>query len=113
MDTIATRQFLYCGDDGQSYLMNVYVEKPLCEEGSWRCNYRIKGSSYSFESKAWGEDSVQALLLALVALNLHMTTGEFKDRVTWLGMQELGLPFLDWSSSSSEAKIYISPASAI
>jgi hypothetical protein len=60
-------------------------------EGSWDCAYRIRGLGRMRAGRALGEDSLQALQLALEAVRRELEP--FGARLTWTGEAgELGLP---------------------
>jgi hypothetical protein len=59
--------------------------------GSWDCAYRIRGLGRMRAGRALGEDSLQALQLALEAVRRELEP--FGARLTWTGEAgELGLP---------------------
>jgi hypothetical protein len=68
--------------------------QPVSDGQDFRCGYSLEGAGVSISSGAWGVDSVQALLLAMQKAHLDLlssNTGE-RDRISWHGSDDLGLP---------------------
>ena len=87
--TIATRR-LTLVPGGRP--VDVELDAPVRRRsGEWACAYRIRGIGRVRAGRALGEDSLQALQLALVAVRQALEP--FADRRTWTGETgELGLP---------------------
>lgn len=89
---IAERSLIYRDEDGIDHAMAVQFARPeRAADGSWRCVYRI-GAPYGHEGTTHGEDSLQAIMMALVAAGAHLRRPALKGRVTWFGMTDLGFP---------------------
>jgi hypothetical protein len=59
--------------------------------GEWACTWRVRGIGRARTGRALGEDSLQALQLALTVVRRALEP--FADRLTWTGEPgELGLP---------------------
>lgn len=91
MDIIAERALTYRMPDGPEQTLVVQIGRPLEEDGVWRCSY-VFGAPYSVAAAAFGEDSTQALVLALAGIAAHLNGKALRGRVTWLGMEDLGFP---------------------
>jgi hypothetical protein len=69
------------------------IGSPQPDEGSWRCATLIEGAPTKNEIfHAYGEDSMQALLLAMQALAIRLQVVGRAGTLTWLGDDDLGLP---------------------
>ena len=92
-DVIAER-VLDATRDGESYVARVRLGRPVKPEGApdYRCPYQVQGIGDDVVRSASGEDSMQALELALrmVAAELYF---RYKDFVfTWLEDPDIGFP---------------------
>jgi hypothetical protein len=69
------------------------IGTPEPDEGSWRCATLIEGAPTMNEVfHAYGEDSMQALLLAMQALAIRLQVVARTGTLTWFGGEDLGLP---------------------
>lgn len=94
---IAERR-LECRDGaGKRHEVVVRIGKPMLDQEpkpAWYCPFAITGMGGEIERKAFGEDSVQALLLSLkmIGVELEQYARSRSCKFTWLGMEELGFP---------------------
>jgi hypothetical protein len=89
--TIASRQ-LTLVPSGRPVLVELDAPRPR-RTGEWACAYRIRGLGRARAGQALGEDGLEAIQLALVALRRELEP--FGPRLTWTGEPgELGLPLL-------------------
>jgi hypothetical protein len=67
---------------------------PEERDGSFRCDWTITWPDRSKRFYGVGEDGVQALIIAMIMIETELTVSpEYKSgKLTWLGMQYLGLP---------------------
>jgi hypothetical protein len=96
MSSIAERELTYRDDAGQERAFLVKVKQPRLDGNFWACEYEL-GAPTPFAGAAYGEDSLQALVLALHAVQAHLNTGDLRGRVRWLGepiAELLSLPAL-------------------
>jgi|SRR5579884_2883948 len=79
---------------GQSFTATVRIGKPFksADAPDYRCPYQVAGIGDDKVRAASGEDSMQALQLAIqmLAAELHFRYKEFG--FTWLGESEIGFP---------------------
>jgi hypothetical protein len=63
---------------------------------AWRCNVAVTGAGLDFEQHAYGEDGLQALVLALELARVRLRTIPLPEgaSLTWLGEPDLGLPIM-------------------
>jgi hypothetical protein len=96
MEIVATRELeLLNGLDSYSKV-SIVVFKPVpAENGGYRCNVAIEGLVGDGMPPIVGEDSMQALILAIAALRHYLAHSEEnrQGRLKWLGMSDLGLSF--------------------
>jgi len=97
IDMFVEREFEVDGIEGT---LKLRLGKPQPDPRiDWYCEYQIVGVSDEKIYKAYGVDSMQALLLALNAakalLELY-ARGEYK--ITWLGQDDFGLSMTKSSS---------------
>lgn len=81
---IATRELSVQDDTGAQQPLRVQVYAPTPDGACWACVYEL-GAPVSIRAAAYGEDSLQALTLALHAVQAHLRTPDLRDRVHWLG----------------------------
>ena len=96
MQVIAERHLGYRDDAGTERMLVLQLGLPEQDpDGTWRCAYRL-GEPYDEDGAACGEDSLQALLMALKVLGIKVQhpPAPLRGRLTWLGMPDLGLPVL-------------------
>ncbi len=91
MEIIAERDLT--SEDDPSISVKVRIAKPARDlEGVWSCVIQISGvDGLRPELEAYGEDSVQALLLGvdMARAYLSFTRAEGIPRLTWLGSDPL------------------------
>lgn len=65
--------------------------------GDWICEYTLQGIGLGDTGRAYGVDSIQALLQAptKAKLELDSVVRSNGGRVTWLGGESLGLPNIE------------------
>ncbi len=83
---IAERALEYFGDDGvQPGFARVCL--PFDEGRNWRCDYHLAWPGYDYKRYACGEDSWQALQLAMQIIPVQISISEaFKSgQLGWLG----------------------------
>lgn len=86
---IATRR-LTLVSSGRAVLLEFEAPKPRRGD-EWACVYHIRGLGRARTGRALGEDGLQALQLAMMAV--RRTLEPFAARLTWTGEPgELGLP---------------------
>ena len=70
---------------------------PERQEGCYICEYTIVWPDRRLQRHCYGEDGMQAALLAmtLVEVNLKSCPEYESGKLTWLGMRRLGLPSID------------------
>jgi len=69
------------------------IAVPEPDEGSWRCATLIEGAPIMNDLfYAFGEDSTQALFLAMQGLAVRLKAVRRAGSLTWLGLDDLGLP---------------------
>jgi hypothetical protein len=89
--TIASRQ-LTLVPSGRPVLLELDAPRQR-RTGEWACAYRIRGLGRARAGQALGEDGMEAIQLALVAMRRELEP--FGPRLTWTGEPgELGLPLL-------------------
>lgn len=72
----------YSTDDG---LLTARVSQPIKEAtGEWSCHIEVVGPQLH-HSKAFGEDSLQALVLGLAKLRIVLSTDRKLRSLSWLG----------------------------
>ncbi|WP_108046364.1 hypothetical protein [Bosea sp. 124] len=87
---IASRTF----ELGRSGHVEVSFFAPVPDGNDWRCDYRIEWPDRTRSYRAFGIDSVQALLLAMKAVQAELTYAPetLNEGLTWLGDADLDLP---------------------
>lgn len=60
-------------------------------DGGWTCNVSIFSGGSDSESLAFGEDSLQALLMGVSMLRARLQPLHRSHGLTWLGAEDLGL----------------------
>jgi hypothetical protein len=80
-------------DAAQSQKVVVRIGIPEPEEDFWRCATLIDGAPTEGEVfHAYGEDSLQALLLGIQALAIRVKALGQTGKLTWFDGTDLGLP---------------------
>lgn len=91
-ELICDRAFDY-EDDGTGRRVVVEWMKPVRDRGAWRCDWIIHWFLRDADQGyAVGEDSTQALLLAMKLVRSHLE--HEAENVSWLEDRSLGLPSL-------------------
>jgi hypothetical protein len=92
-DVIAER-VLEATKDEKSYVVKIRLGRPVrsAEDPDYRCPYQVAGIGDDVVRSASGEDSMQALDLAIkmVGAELHFRYKDFTFR--WLGQSDFGFP---------------------
>jgi hypothetical protein len=91
-DIIAQRELEFVSDAGKEFVQ-VYLGKPMqVKDGPWFCPYLIKAKSFERQFRTAGEDSVQALVLALgtIPIELEVLAKNHKGHFIWFGGPDLG-----------------------
>lgn len=85
---IAEREFRTA--DGHSVIMS--IGRPTrTATGEWSCAVRVTGIESPEITEAFGEDSVQALLMALSMARARVELLRRLHGLTWLGADDLGI----------------------
>jgi hypothetical protein len=74
----------YRDDAGKEHVFSIKVHQPQSDEGCWACGYEIDAPT-PFAASAYGEDALQALVMALHAVQAHLNAPDLRGRVHWLG----------------------------
>lgn len=96
MEIVCQRMLDAVGSEGEELAIQVSIFQPLKDEvegGDWSCTYEISGAGATLSHAMYGVDSMQALLLALKTVRGHLESlGRSKGwRISWLGMENLGI----------------------
>jgi len=81
---IATRELSVRDDAGTEQPLRVQLYAPTPDGPCWACVYELS-APVSVRAYAYGEDSLQALTLALHAVQAHLRTPDLHQRVHWQG----------------------------
>lgn len=94
-DFIATRSLKLAGETPSE--VTVSIKRPAPDDGPYKCEYQIVGIGGGNVQYAMGEDSMQALVLALQMIGADLYTSEAakEGRLTWYGSRNLGFPVSD------------------
>jgi hypothetical protein len=84
MTPIAERTLTYRDDADREHPFSVKVHPPKADGAFWACGYELD-APVPFTGTAYGEDSLQALVMALFAVQAHLSAPDLRDRVRWLG----------------------------
>lgn len=78
-------------------VVNAVVERPRRTGNHYECEFQIDGLSVPVRSRSAGEDSMQALMLALQYIGARLYTSDeyTSGQLSWLGMRNLGFPVPD------------------
>jgi Domain of unknown function (DUF6968) len=91
---VIAERVLQATKNRKSFVATVRLGRPVksMDAPDHRCPYQITGIGDDVVRSASGEDSMQALVLAIqmVGAELHLRYKGF--RFTWLGNSDLGLP---------------------
>ena len=93
--TVIARRVFDCGENNVMLEIGMPYQMDKGQPDCW-CPYRISGMGPSAVKRIGGVDAVQALYLALqmAATDLYAASAEQSDKITWVGRQNLGLPFM-------------------
>jgi hypothetical protein len=83
MNTAAERTLTYRDESGQEHPFTIKVGIPVTDGECWACDYTI-GAPEPFAATAYGEDSLQALVMAMHAVQAHLNAPDLRE-VQWLG----------------------------
>lgn len=92
-EIIASRDLEFVDQSGKKQLVKVDLGMPVQEEdGPWFCPYQITAETFECRFRIYGEDSMQALLLALqiVVTELQRLAVQHDGYFTWFGETDLG-----------------------
>lgn len=94
-DFIAMRSLELSGETPGK--VTVGISRPVSDNGPYKCEYQILGIGSGKVRYAMGEDSMQALVLALELIGAHLYTSSAakEGRLTWFGSRDLGFPVPD------------------
>jgi hypothetical protein len=94
-DFFATRHLELAGDNPRD--VTVGIKRPVPGYGAYKCEYQIVGIGSGELRGVIGEDSMQALVLALQTIGAVLYTSEAakEGRLTWFGSPNLGFPVSD------------------
>jgi hypothetical protein len=94
-DFIAMRNLGLAGETPGE--VTVGIKRPVPDDGPYKCEYQIVGMGSGKVRYAMGEDSMQALVLALQTIGADLYTSEAakEGRLTWFGSRNLGFPVPD------------------
>lgn len=93
-ETIARREYLYEGPGGTGQIVveiGTPVPFPDASHGDWYCPFRIDGMGQRREGSMAGVDALQALLLAISAVKVHLQLISKGAKLTWLDGNDLGI----------------------
>jgi hypothetical protein len=77
MNAVAERVLVYCDEGGQEHSFLIRIGQPVADGECWACDYEI-GAPSSFAATAYGEDSLQALVMALHAVQAHLQAPDLR-----------------------------------
>ena len=104
LETVAERLLELVSKDGSVEVVMVRIGKPQhTSDHNWACTYQIMGETIERTQATYGEDSMQALLLALSVIRVEM---EVEARATgrslaWIGEKDIGLPDASWLKANA------------
>ena len=96
METVASRELELLNGFNSSSKVEIVLFKPIpAEGGGYKCQVSIQGLTGNGIPPIIGEDSMQALVLAIVSLGHYLANSEEnrQGRLKWLGMSDLGFSF--------------------
>jgi hypothetical protein len=106
LEVIAERELTLKLDNGSTKTVIVKIGKPLCIPGPevYRCHFQFLGFDNDKIRYAEGDDSMQALILALAKIGSHLyTSAESRSmRLTSHGGRNLGFPLFVTENQSVE-----------
>jgi hypothetical protein len=94
-------------DESDVQKVSVRLRAPQREpDGAWRCSYLIEGlpgTDDARERAAYGVDSMQAIILALVAVGNELATApeSLRRSLRYLGSDNLGFPVMSDSKPAT------------
>lgn len=86
MDVIAERKFRLKSD--ASVVITARVYRPLMDGDDFRCDYSIDWPGKSENGKAFGVDSVQALLLAIQRVGVDVYCSDYVKNSDMIWLEE-------------------------
>lgn len=97
-EVIARREYEITRPEGQaSCVVSIGTPAPIPDDPqcNWYCPWQIVSPDWSREFYAGGVDSLQALLLAISIVRVHLQSDSSRsETLTWLGEESLGLDLL-------------------
>ncbi len=93
VDVVARRELEFSGPDGSKHAVELVLGRPTEEPGGpWYCAYVIEAQPFQRQMRIAGEDSMQAILLALktIVVELEVLGREHRGTFTWFGEPDLG-----------------------
>ncbi len=96
MEIVATRELELLNQTGSTSKVTVKICKPVpADGGGFKCEVHIEGLDVKGPPPIMGEDSLQALGLALSITGVFLVTTEAgrQGRLKWLGLDDLGFSF--------------------
>ena len=82
----------YATDAGS---LTARVSQPVREPtGEWSCSIEVNGPEMRHQSKAYGEDSLQALVLGLSKLRMVLSTSPKLRSLSWLDQAGHGIELI-------------------
>ncbi len=88
---------LHAADGTREVRLRVFrPERDPAPGGSWRCRVRIDGLGPAVDQHAYGEDGLQALILALEMARVRLRFADLPGGagLRWLGGADLGIPVM-------------------
>jgi len=80
---IAERVLVRADDQREHLLVTLMKPEYKPESGNFECGYRITGTGVEIARAAWGQDSFQALQLAMFIIGAEVEALERKLGVRW------------------------------
>jgi hypothetical protein len=68
----------------------IRIRQPVKSESAYACDFEIRGLAGLKDETAWGEDSMQAVLLAIQGLRVRLKA--YEGRLSWECSSNSGLP---------------------
>ena len=106
LETVAERLLELVSKDGSVEVVMVRVGKPQrTVDDNWACTYQIMGETIERSGAIYGEDSMQALLLALpiIRAELEAEAATSGRSLAWIGEKDIGLPDANWLKGTPDA----------
>ncbi len=90
-EIIAERQLEYASGGKESPVF-VRIGKPYDDGECWACPFQIIGIGSESIRPIYGQDSVQAIQLAMFIINSELEVLDQDNQLTFLGQSNLGFP---------------------